>query len=180
MTLVVLSILIKNNSCIEGLKIFDYIFLYSAYANDTTFFVKNIETVEEIIKVFNLFSNFSGLKLNLTISEVSGICVLKEVQLAVCGMNYINLKIDTIKILGIHFSYNELIAREKIFLKAISNIQGVLKLWRMRQLTIEGRIVIFKILAISKIVYLALLTNTPNIIIDELEKIQKKKKVYLE
>ena len=44
----------------------------------------------------------------------------------------------------------------------------------MRQLTIEGRIAIFKTLAISKIVYLALLTNIPNIINDELEKIQKK------
>ena len=56
----------------------------------------------------------------------------------------------------------------------MSNIQGVLKLSRMRQLTVEGRIVIFKTLAISKIVYLALLTNTPNIIIDELKKIEKK------
>ena len=44
----------------------------------------------------------------------------------------------------------------------------------MKQLTIEGTIVIFKTLAISKIVYLALQTNTPNIIIGELEKIQKK------
>ena len=44
----------------------------------------------------------------------------------------------------------------------------------MRQLTVEGRIVIFKTLAISKIVYLALLTNTPIIIIDELKKTEKK------
>ena len=88
-------------------------------------------------------------------------------------MKYIDLKIDTIKILETHFLYSELIAREKK-LKAISNIQGVLKLWRMRQPTIEGRIVIFKTLAISKIAYLVLLTNIPNIIIDELEKIQKK------
>ena len=64
--------------------------------------------------------------------------------------------------------------QEKKKLKAISNIQGVLKLWRMRQPTIEGRIVILKTLAISKIAYLVLLTNIPNIIIDELEKIQKK------
>ena len=104
--------------------------------------------------------------------EVSRIGVMKGVQVAVCGMKYIDLKIDTIKILETHFSYSELIAREKK-LKVLSNIQGVLKLWRMRQLTIEGRIVIFKTLAISKIAYLALLTNIPNIIIDELEKIQK-------
>ena len=84
----------------------------------------------------------------------------------------INLKLETINILGIHFSYNEFVAREKFFLKAIFNIQGVYKLWRMISLTIEERIVIFKTLAISKIVYLTLLTNTLNI--DELEKIQKK------
>ena len=40
MTLEVLFILIKNNSCIERLKIFYYIFLYSAYADDTTFLLK--------------------------------------------------------------------------------------------------------------------------------------------
>ena len=44
----------------------------------------------------------------------------------------------------------------------------------MKQLIVEGRIVIFKTLAVSKIVYFALLTNTPNIIIDELEKTNKK------
>ena len=43
----------------------------------------------------------------------------------------------------------------------------------MKQLTIEGRIVIFKTLAVSKIVYFALMTNTPNIMIDELEKTHK-------
>ena len=48
----------------------------------------------------------------------------------------------------------------------------------MRQLTIEERIIIFETLVISKIVYLALPTNTPNIITDELEK--NTKKVYLE
>ena len=46
--------------------------------------------------------------------------------MTVCGMRYINLKINTIKILGIHFSYNELIARD--IEKAILNIQGVSKI----------------------------------------------------
>ena len=38
MTLEVLFILIKNNSCIKGFKIIDHIFLYSAYADGTTLF----------------------------------------------------------------------------------------------------------------------------------------------
>ena len=42
----------------EGVKIFDHILLYSACAGDTTFFVTNVESVEEIIKVFNFSQNF--------------------------------------------------------------------------------------------------------------------------
>ena len=65
--------------------------------------------------------------------------------------------------------------QEKNFFKGYIEYTRSLKIdeWRMRQLAIEERIVIFKTLAISKIVYLPLLTNTTNII-DELEKVQKK------
>ena len=41
-------------------------------------------------------------------------------------------------------------------------------------LTLEGRIMVFKNLAISKIFYLALKTNFPKVIVKELEKIQNK------
>ena len=43
----------------------------------------------------------------------------------------------------------------------------------MRNLSIEGTIVVFKTLTISKLVYLARLTVIPNHIIDEVAKIQK-------
>ena len=41
-------------------------------------------------------------------------------------------------------------------------------------LTLEGRIMVFKTLAISKIAYLALITNVPKVIVEELQKVQKK------
>ena len=41
------------------------------------------------------------------------------------------------------------------------------------KISLEGRIIVFKSLAISKIVYLSLLTNVPNKIVEELIKIQK-------
>ena len=43
----------------------------------------------------------------------------------------------------------------------------------MRNLALEGRIVVFKMLAVSKIVFLALLTKIPLQVVKELEKIQK-------
>ena len=43
----------------------------------------------------------------------------------------------------------------------------------MRRLSLEGKVMVFKSLAISKIVYLSLLTNVPNNTVEELIKIQK-------
>ena len=56
----------------------------------------------------------------------------------------------------------------------VKNICNVIKLWRMRHLSLEGKITIFKSLALSEIVYLALLTIVPKSIIEELNEIQKK------
>ena len=48
----------------------------------------------------------------------------------------------------------------------------------MRPLTIEGRILIFKTLAISKVAHLPLVKDVPSSTIAQLEKVQKK--FYLE
>ena len=57
------------------------------------------------------------------------------------------------------------------FLTTINETQQVLHLWDSRTLTLEGRIMIFKTLAISNIVYLALITNVLKVIVEELPKI---------
>ena len=61
--------------------------------------------------------------------------------------------------LGIHFSYNKKIENNENFLKQITSIGIVLKLWRMRNLKLEEKITVFKALTMSKIVHLALITN---------------------
>ena len=48
--------LIKNNEKNQGLGILSYRFLYSAYADDSTFFLANIDSVmQEHLKSFHLF-----------------------------------------------------------------------------------------------------------------------------
>ena len=88
-------------------------------------------------------------------------------------MRCIDLNVDTLKILGTHFSYNEKLKEEKNFYKIVTDMQRVLKIWKMRRLTLEGKIVIFKTIAISKIVFQAFITTVPKHIINELKKIQK-------
>ena len=57
---------------------------------------------------------------------------------------------------------------------AIENICNVIKLWRFRHLSLEGKLTTFKSLAISKIVYLTLLTIVFKNITEELNEIQKR------
>ena len=75
------------------------------------------------------------------------------VQVAVCGIRCIDLNVDTLKMLGTYFSYNEKLKEEKNFYKIVTDMQRVLKIWKMRRLTLEGKIVIFKTIVISKIVF---------------------------
>ena len=125
------------------------------------------------ILVFDNFSLFSGLKVNRSKCEIAGIGTKKGVKVALCGMSSINLKYDLIKILGVCYSYNKEIENEKNFMNHIKKIQNILKIWRMRDLTLKGKVTIFKSLAISKTVHLALVTNIPVSNIDLLIKIQK-------
>ena len=55
---------------------------------------------------------------------------------------------------------------QKNYCEAIISIHGILKLWRMGNLSIEDKIGVFKTLAISKLIYLALLAVIPNHIND--------------
>ena len=85
--------------------------------------------------------------------ETAGIGNQKEVETAVCSMKNIDLTKDAVKIIRISFSYNKAIQNELNFRTTISKIQAVLKLSKMQKLSLEGKIIVFKSLAISKIAY---------------------------
>ena len=96
-----------------------------------------------------MFSIYSGLKPNKFKCEIAGIGILKGVSMELCGMDCIDLTINSVKILGIHFSYNKKTKNEDNFMKLIKKIENVLKTWRTRNLTVQGKMTIFKTLAIS-------------------------------
>ena len=90
------------------------------------------------------------------------------------GMKYVNLNNKTMKKLGVHFFYNKNLEQDKHFCEHIVKIENILKLWCMRQLTLEGRITVFNTLAASNFIHFLLITKIHNNTIDLLYKIQKK------
>ena len=56
----------------------------------------------ELMKTFDIFSTFSGLKPNKSKCEIADLGAVKEVKLAFCGMTFIDLMFNAIKMLGVY------------------------------------------------------------------------------
>ena len=87
----VLFALIKSKKDVSSPKIFDHEILYTAYADDTTFFVKDLNSATEVLSNLKLYSDVSGLFLNLEKCKIAGIVVPKNVNVALCSMKSVNL-----------------------------------------------------------------------------------------
>ena len=74
----------------------------------------------------NIFPNFSKLKPTKTKCEITGIGVLNGVEVALCSMKYVDLNNETVKILGVHFSYNKNLEQDKNFCEHDVKIENIL------------------------------------------------------
>ena len=75
LALEVFFVLLKSNNNIKGLDIYGHKLLYTAYADDSSFFFKNKKSVIEAFKILDELSFFTGLKPNKEKCEVAGIGV---------------------------------------------------------------------------------------------------------
>ena len=105
---------IMQNRNINCLNSFENTFLYTAYADDTTFFLKDEKSVIEVMKTFDIFSTFSGLKPNKSKCKIAGLGALKGLKLALCEMQCINLNFNAVKILGVYYYYDKNSKTKKI------------------------------------------------------------------
>ena len=123
-------------------------------------FIKNDKSATEVIKTLKKFSLYSGFKINNAKCEIAGIGVKKGIKMTLCGMECTDLRSDVINFKYLLFLQQKL-EQEKNFFNHIVKIQNILKLWKLRNLSIEGRIAVFKSLAISELTHLSLVTEIP-------------------
>ena len=164
--------MVRTNPSIEGLNILNFDYKLTSYADDSSFFLKNETSVVELLKTFDIFSKYSGLQLNKSKCEIAGIGSKRGVFAALCGLKNIDLTVDAIKILGIYFSYNKVIAKEKNYNSVVKKLTACLALWKWRNLSLAGKVTIFKSLGFSKFGFVALMATTPRMIIDKIKEMQ--------
>ena len=87
-------------------RYFDQCFLLASYAGDSTFFLGDCNLIEILVNIFQAFFQFSDLKPNSK-CEIAGIGPLKGTIEVVAGLKLVDLTVDTMKILGVHFYCNK-------------------------------------------------------------------------
>ena len=82
----------------------------------------------------------------------------------------INWGKNSVKALGVHFGYNKKDMENKNWTEKIEKIKSFLRCWNIRDVSLQGRVLIIKTMALSKIVYLAAALLTPQWVINEINK----------
>ena len=70
--------------------------------------------------MIDYFSNHSRLISNISQCEIARTGALKGIHVAACGLKSIELTSDTVKILGVYFSYNKKNSERKKILQKSS------------------------------------------------------------
>ena len=156
MAIELLAISIRKNNQISGIKIGDTEIKISQLADDTTCFLKDVFSAQILLDSFNDFEKCSGLKVNFSKTEATWI-----------GRNKFNKEgslpikwTDGFKTLGLKFNaFDEMVCSNLD--TCIEKMESIIKMWRIRNLSLIGKIVILKSLAISKLIYVISSTHVP-------------------
>ena len=151
----ILASLVRQNRQIEGIWISEKHKKLELFADDSTFFLKDIASLNAVLKSIQEFYLFSSLKINTTKSEAGWIGSSKRDAQPTNddGIKWINLNESGINILGISFSYNDTFFREQNLDRIFESFKTVLNIWKMCSLTLFGKSTIIKSLALPKLLY---------------------------
>jgi hypothetical protein len=159
---------IRNNKKVQGIKIShladeviadhadDEINNFS-FADDITAICENREGIQEIVNCYSKFSEYSGIKLNLPKTEILVIGKKgNEKENFTITSNQETITITdqvSVKICGITFSNNDNLAYKENIENKILKLEKQLTLWRQRNLTLKGKILIVKTFGLSQLIY---------------------------
>lgn len=158
----ILSIKIKNNKNIKGIKINKTEYLISQYADDTVLILDGSEnSLNEAIKELNMFYALSGLKINLSKTQATWIGSKKYSIEKMC--KNINLQwTTTFKLLGIYFDVDLTNILKMNYDKKLVKIKNTIKYWEKRIITPLGKNTLIKYLLISQLNHLFISLPTPS------------------
>ena len=168
----ILSIRIRNNENIKGIKIDNTEFKFSQYADDASAFLDGSKTsLEQTLEELEKFAEISGLKTNFDKTQVVWIGAKKYSIDSIKTRWKLSWGANNFKLLGITFDVDLNIIIKENYYNKIKQIKNSLKVWNRRFLTPLGKITVVKSLMLPKITHL--LMSLPNPETELLEEINR-------
>jgi len=130
----------------------------SGYADDIAVVCQNDKkSLEQIFLEYERLTKMSGLELNADKTEILQLGRNND-QLEVYSFKYMNKQftltaVDKLKICGIVFSTDPNVEYEENIMEKIDKLEGQLRRWMCRNLTLEGKILIVKTFGLSQLIY---------------------------
>ena len=163
-----LAIAIRQNPAIKGIFIGKEETKLLQYADDTTAVLADTNSAKTLFKLLDLFKNISGLKINCSKTEGLWIGSLKGSKDKPFGIKWPKVPI---KALGVYFTYDQKLLKEKNFIERLDSIKKLINIWSSRGLSIYGKVTIIKSFLIPKFVYICSLLPTPKEVVKELNQL---------
>lgn len=147
----------------RGIKVFGKEIKLSQFADYTTLFNADIESLEMALKIVGDFGKIAGLSLNVKKTKALWLGKWKSNKNKPLDLKWFH---SPVKILGIYFSYNIKENNELHFYKKIEKLETKLDMWSSWDLTIFGRAMLIKTLGISQLIYSASNLDAPEGIVE--------------
>ena len=162
-----LSLKIKQTRNIEGIQIrsIDFTIKLIQYADDTTFFVKNIIDYREILSKIKDYAFVSGLHINENKTMLMPLSTVTPPLAKNDSIQQVNL----VKILGIYFGTGKNAGSiEQNWIGIKESIQKQIVSWSKRNLSIKGKIIVTKTFLISQAIYKIQSISLPEHVINDI------------
>ena len=163
----------RENDDINGIKIDDREIKLSAFADDADFLIANVKSLKLIFDICSRFQSYSSLKLNLERSEACWIGRARGSNNTPISCKWVDLNNQAIHTLRIFNSYDQDLVQKLNFLDNLKGLSEVLQLWRGRGLSLSGKILAFKTLALSRLLYACTMKIPSKQLIDQLYVLHK-------
>ena len=164
----ILACNIRQNKCINGLKINDIEIKLSQLADDTTCFIKDEKSLDHLLKTFNIFNECAGLRINVDKTSARCLGGFSPSEDKLMGLNWTQEPVYT---LGVNISGNECDHYTLNFMPKIIKMQELLKSWKCRYLSLKGKVTVINTLALSQLIYLCSIIYVPEQVYSEVKKI---------
>ena len=158
---------IRQSDTVKGVSLCGNEIKISQFADDTNLICADIPSVENALQILVDFGKISGLTLSKEKTKAMWLGRSANNKNKPLGFKWVSCPT---RFLGVHLSFDKKGNDYQNFDLKIGKLQTNLDMWRMRDLTLFGRVLIVKSLGISQLIYSTSNVDVPNYVISTVKK----------